>query len=322
MAIILEPTKSNFCLAAKHLQLGNLVAFPTETIYGLGADATNEEAIAKIYRSKGRPSKNPLIVHYQSILAAKEDAILNDHAILLAEKLLPGPLTLILPKRNNCRIGDVATSGLKTIAIRVPESIIALELLKEFGGPIVAPSANPSGRISPSSAIHVANMMGDKIDYIIDGGRCKFGIESTILDLSGQKPRILRQGSITQQQLEIILNQEVEDVTNFSDEQPIAPGMMYRHYAPKCDIRIGCANPQPNEALIAFGEDIPAGFKYVINLSVSANLQEAAANLFDTLFELESKNISSIATMIIPDVGLGKAINDRLSRAAQKHKTN
>lgn len=316
MALILPSNSTTVSLLAEKLTQGELVAFPTETVYGLGADATNSKAVAAIYQAKGRPSFNPLIAHYPSQEAAAKDAIFSEQALQLAQAFWPGPLTLVLPKKKDSKVCALATSGLDTIAVRVPAHPVALELLKACGTPIVAPSANPSGFLSPVTAQQVEKGLGLKINWILDGGKTTKGLESTIVDCTTDTPTILRHGPLT---LEMLAKTVPTITESFSHQEhaPKAPGMLLQHYAPHCPLRLTITNPQPKEGLLAFGSGLmPLGFDYILNLSPTGDLQEAAANLFDYLHKLEDLNVSGIAVMSIPREGLGEAIHDKLKRAA------
>ncbi len=331
MSKLLTASEENLAKLAKLLSQGEVVAFPTETVYGLGADASNEEAVAKIYAIKNRPSFNPLISHYSSAEKAWKDVIPNELAYKLAEKFWPGPLTMILPKSKNSRISSLATAGLDCAAVRVPAHPVAMGLLEKLDIPVVAPSANPSTKLSPVSAEHVLNSLGKKLDYILDGGECEVGLESTVIDLTMDTPVILRAGVITEEEIIAVIlsphgGRKDPDCKTPGSSRPLAPqdgnslkspGMMEKHYSPNVRLRLTTNNPQPNEALLAFGsENIPQGFSFIKNLSPGGNLQEAAANLFKYLHELDAMNVSGIAVMSIPDEGIGVAINDRLRRAA------
>ncbi len=297
-----------------HLRQGGIAAVPTETVYGLAANAKSDIAVAKIFAAKQRPDFNPLILHTSGLNAAREIVEFNPAALQLAQKFWPGPLTLVLPLIKNSGISQLAVAGLENAAIRVPDHPVMMELLRGFGGPLAAPSANLSGQISPTHAEHVLEGMGDRAEMILNGGPCFVGIESTILDLSGPAPTLLRPGGIETESLEKEIG-AINRITAFRDKI-LAPGMMEKHYAPKTPLRIGCNNPQAKEALLAFGPDVPPGFSRVLNLSVSANLTEAAANLFAYMQNLDQEGCSGIATMPIPEKGLGVAINDRLRRAS------
>jgi L-threonylcarbamoyladenylate synthase len=308
-------TPDSLSHAAKLLQAGKLVAFPTETVYGLGSDATNEHAIAKIYAAKGRPQFNPLIVH----IATKDDAaqyvMWNDVAERVATAFWPGPLTLVLPRTNNSPIPLLASAGLETIAIRCPDHEIARTLIKETGRPIAAPSANASGSLSPTSAAHVAESLGNKVDLILDGGSCRVGVESTVLDLTTDTPTILRHGGITQEMLESLLG-PVGQATH-DDTSPKSPGMLLSHYAPHQPVRLNVTSAKEDEAFLLFGnEGALTGGALRLNLSLAGDTVEAAANLFSMLHKLDQPHLKGIAVAPIPDTGLGAAINDRLQRAA------
>jgi L-threonylcarbamoyladenylate synthase len=297
------------------LKQGEAIVLPTETVYGLAADASNESALKKIYQIKNRPSFNPLISHYADIEEIRKDVILDSRAMKLFEHFSPGPITVVLNKSSNSRISDIATAGLKTAAVRIPNKKITLEILKGFAGPIAAPSANLSTQLSPTKKSHVEKSLGNQVELIIDGGEAEHGLESTIIDLSSSKAVLLRFGTITSQEIEEIIQEQVF----LKDDNGIikAPGMMLKHYSPKCKLRLDTLNPQKNEALLAFGENqIPTGFTEIINLSPKKDLAEVAKNLFKSIHELEDKNYDSIAVMPIPKVGIGLAINDRLERAS------
>lgn len=314
MVQILAPTEHNIADLARALRAGELVAFPTETVYGLGADATNESAIKKVYSVKGRPSINPLIAHYTSLEEAEKDVIFNDVARALAQAFWPGPMTLVLPRQPYCRIHAAATAGLATVAVRVPAHDIARKFLQAAGVPVVAPSANPSGHLSPVRAEHIARHLGGKISWILQGEQATQGLESTIIDATGALPRILRYGTLTQEMIEEVVKLADAHTTS---ELPQAPGMLLKHYAPRCPLRLTTDNPQPGEALLAFGaQNIPTGFDLVMNLSTTGDLHEASRNLFDFLHQLEERGVTGIAVMPVPDVGAGKALNDKLRRAA------
>ncbi len=314
-AKIIEASKENIIFLSNELKKGELVAMPTETVYGLACDATNVRAVKKIYQTKNRPNLNPLIAHYSDLDELAKDVILNEKAIILAKKFWGGPLTLVLKKSKNCRIVNEALAGLDTVAVRIPAHKIAQEFLSYCNFPVVAPSANISGKLSPVSASHVAKTLGNSIKWILDGGSSIKGIESTIIDLSNNSPTLLRAGSITIDEISKALNLEI----NLSKSDiALAPGMKYPHYKPTCKIRLNIDNPTYNEGLLAFGLDnIPSGYKHILNLSPSANLEEAARNLFDFLHKLEDLKVERISVMPIPNQGIGVAINDKLQKAAQ-----
>jgi L-threonylcarbamoyladenylate synthase len=298
--------------AAALLRAGRLVAFPTETVYGIGGDATNERAVAKIFAAKGRPRFNPLIVHVPGLTEADALAVFDDRARQAAAQFWPGPLTLVLPRRGEAGLSLLACAGLDTVAIRVPSHQVAQALLHETGRPIAAPSANRSGRVSPTEAAHVAEELGDRVALILDGGRTPVGLESTVLDLSGEAAVLLRPGSVTLEQLTELLG----PIAAPDEGQPKSPGMLPSHYAPSLPLRLEAIEAHPGEALLAFGPDAPPGFAVVLWLSRSGDLAEAAANLFAMLRRLDRPAFTGIAVMPIPERGLGRAINDRLRRAA------
>ena len=299
--------------AAGLLTAGGLVAFPTETVYGLGADACNGEAVARIFEAKGRPQFNPLIVHLADTAQAEAHASFTETAIALARDFWPGPLTMVLPRRDESSISHLVSGGGKTIALRVPQHPIAQSLLGRAGCPVAAPSANRSGGISSTTAGHVLASLGDRVDLILDGGRCPGGLESTIVDLTGDTPLFLRPGLIERAALSAVAG-EINDPPE--DGSVRAPGMLASHYAPRADLRLNAAEARPGEALLAFGPGYPETGPMVRNLSHAGDLIEAASNLFSMLHELDQMGIVGIAATPVPDIGLGVAINDRLARAA------
>jgi L-threonylcarbamoyladenylate synthase len=294
------------------LRAGGLVAFPTETVYGLGGDATNERAVADIFGAKARPRFNPLIVHVGDLTEAEAYAEFSASARQLALRFWPGPLTLVLPRRADSGLSLLGSAGLDTVAIRAPSHRIAQALLRETGRPIAAPSANRSGRVSPTEASHVAEELGDRVVLILDGGRTPVGLESTVVELSGGPPTLLRPGAVTLEQLTDLLG----TVAVSTSGSVRGPGMLPSHYAPALPVRLEATDARPGEALLAFGADTPAGFAETQWLSRSGDLAEAAANLFAMLRRLDRPSFTGIAVMPIPDRGLGRAINDRLRRAA------
>lgn len=311
---ILEASPSGIKTAATLLSSGKLVAFPTETVYGLGADATNGPAVAAIFEAKGRPQFNPLIVHTKDITAAKTFAVFNDLALQLAEVFWPGPFTLVLPRKETCTASELVSAGLDTIALRVPSSPIARALLDAANLPIAAPSANLSGGVSPTEAAHVAQDLKGRIDAVLDGGPCTVGLESTVVGFDEDGPLLLRPGGVSREEIEDV----VGPVALFSDpERPHSPGQLLSHYAPSAGMRLNAREPQINEALLGFGPEAPVNTDSCLNLSPSGNLQEAAANLFSFLRRLDESGKETIAVMAIPNEGLGAAINDRLNRAAE-----
>ncbi len=299
--------------AARALRRGLLVAFPTETVYGLGADATNAQAVAAIYAVKGRPKRNPLICHVASVAAARLLGCFDARAELLARAFWPGPLTLVLPRRPDCRAVAQVSAGLASIALRVPSHPVALKLLQALRRPLAAPSANPSGRVSPTTARHVAADLGAGVAMVLDGGACAVGVESTVIDLCGRRARLLRPGGVARSGIEALIG----PLGAPRRGRVAAPGMLASHYAPKLPVRLGARAPKGREALLAFGGPAPAGFVMVRNLSPKADLKQAARRLFAYLRALDDPRWRRIAVMPIPEDGIGAAINDRLRRAAQ-----
>ncbi|ABE64678.1 translation factor SUA5 [Nitrobacter hamburgensis X14] len=305
--------------AVRTLRDGGLVAFPTETVYGLGADAANAEAVARLYRAKGRPAFNPLIAHVGDLAAAQRIARFDATALALASAFWPGPLTLVLPKAPRCPVADLATAGLDTIALRVPAHPVARDILRGFGGAVVAPSANLSGHVSPTTAAHVQSDLAGRIDLIVDGGPVEVGVESTIVGCF-ESPTLLRPGGIPRADIERVLGSALAPhYPGAADGQPLASGMLASHYAPRARVRLNAASLTRGEALLAFGPVDLAGIDTaaaVMNLSERGDLKEAAANLFGYLRALDASGARTIAVMPVPDDGLGEAINDRLRRAA------
>lgn len=304
--------------AARRLAGGGLVAFPTETVYGLGADAANGDAIARLYAAKGRPAFNPLIVHLPDVAAARALALFSEAAERLASAFWPGPLTLVLPKRPGCGIAELATAGLDTVALRVPAHPVTRAILLAFGRPIVAPSANLSGHVSPTSAAHVTADLAGRVDLVVDGGATELGLESTIVDCTG-RPALLRPGAIAREAIERVLGDALAEAPRAPEGSVPAPGMLASHYAPRAAVRLDAREVEDGEALLAFGANLPQGAEgaaRVLNLSPRGDLVEAAANLFGHLRALDGAGATRIAVMPIPTEGLGEAINDRLRRAA------
>lgn len=295
--------------ATRILRAGGLVAFATETVYGLGADATNEAAVARIFAAKGRPRFNPLISHVPDTEAAFALGRPSPAARAVAEAFWPGPLTLVLRRADDCPIAWLTSAGLETVAIRVPGKPDARALLAEIGRPIAAPSANRSGRVSPTTAAHVAAEGFDGLDLILDGGACAVGLESTVLDLSGERPRLLRPGSVTREELETVAGPIV--LAGHGDAIT-APGMLASHYAPAAPVRLNVTELRAGEVGLDFAGRLGASTE----LSTSGDPVEAAANLFACLRALDRPGVGAIAVAPIPEHGLGAAINDRLRRAA------
>lgn len=301
--------------AAALLRAGELVAFPTETVYGLGADATSDEAVAAIFAAKGRPRFNPLIVHLSRADQAERLVQIDGRAALLMQRFWPGPLSLVLRRAPRCPVSLLASAGLDTVALRVPAHPLAQELLRLVDRPIAAPSANRSGRVSPTTADHVVSELDGHIAAVVDGGPCRIGVESTVIDLSGRTPLLLRPGGIAVEALEPLLGPLAAPA---ADEAPRAPGMLASHYAPSRPLRLDAHEVSPDEALLAFGPNAPTGAAETQWLSKSGDAAEAAAKLFGLLRALDRPEFTAIAVMPIPERGLGRAINDRLRRAATR----
>jgi len=309
---VVPATPATIARGAEIIGAGGLVAFPTETVYGLGADATNDHAVAAIFAAKERPTFNPLIVHVSNLTVAEQLVQFTPLARQLAAAFWPGALSLVLPRKSNSGISLLASAGLDTIAVRVPAHPITQSLLAAAKTPIAAPSANASGKISATKAQHVSDELKDKVDLILDGGSAKLGIESTVLAVNGHKVILLRPGALSREAIEAIagpLFLPTRDTIS-------SPGQLASHYAPDAALRLNVLDPKFNEAFLAFGSDVPASAQVARNLSPSGNLQEAAANLFAMLRELDASGMEHIAVMPIPETGLGEAINDRLRRAA------
>lgn len=301
--------------AASALRAGELVAFPTETVYGLGADASNGQAVARIFEAKGRPRFNPLIVHVPSLEHAEQLAHFTPTAWLLAQAFWPGPLTLVLARRANCGLSELVTAGLDTVAIRVPDHPLARALLIETGRPLAAPSANRSGHVSATQARHVEADLGPQLAMVLDGGATAHGIESTVLDVTGESAVLLRAGAMPAETLEAVLRRPLIRQLDGGDK-PVSPGQLASHYAPSAAVRLNAKTIEPGEALLAFGPTPLASKGPSINLSRAGDLIEAASNLFAALRALDASGATTIAVMPIPEHGLGEAINDRLNRAA------
>ena len=312
---IVPATAGDIARAAALLREGRLVAFPTETVYGLGADATNGRAVAAIFEAKGRPRFNPLIVHTADPQDAFDLGEFSATALRLAEAFWPGPLTLIVAKRSGSPIAELATAGLDTVALRAPSHRVARDLIRAAARPIAAPSANRSGHVSASTAAHVAADFGDRVDLILDGGPTQHGIESTVLDVTGAEAILLRPGAVTAEAIASITGALPQTCASESD-RPVSPGQLASHYAPRAALRLGATQVRAGEALLAFGGSVPSHDGLCINLSSSGDLREAAANLFAALRDLDRAGVAQIAVMAIPITGLGAAIDDRLRRAA------
>ena len=302
--------------AAGIIRAGGLVAMPTETVYGLAADATSDTAVARIFEAKGRPRFNPLIIHVSGEEMAKSLTVFSPLAEKLAAAFWPGALTMVLPRRADCGLSLLASAGLDTVAVRAPGHNVAQALISRAGRPVAAPSANRSGMVSPTEAVHVRESLGDAVDLILDGGRCDVGVESTIVKLDGDDVILLRPGGVARGAIEKVLGRKLADAPH--ETSPQAPGMLKSHYAPSTPLRMNADAPEPNEAWLGFGPDKHT--EHSLNLSPQADLREAAANLFHHMRALDalaqSKGLAGIAVAPVPNEGLGEAINDRLTRAA------
>jgi L-threonylcarbamoyladenylate synthase len=304
--------------AAEILRHGGLVAFPTETVYGLGADATDAQAVAGIYAAKERPSFNPLISHLDSFEAARTQGVFDEMATRLAEAFWPGPLTLVVPVAPTCTISDLARAGLDSVGLRVPAHPLAHALLQQTGRPVAAPSANRSGRVSPTDADHVLGDLEGRIDAVLDGGSSQVGVESTIVACLGGTPRLLRPGGVPREAIEALIGMRVEAGSE-GGKSPLAPGMLASHYAPRARVRLNAASVGADDAVLLFGHEVPKDVdtaRITLNLSKNGDLVEAAAHLFSYLRQLDASGAATIAVSPIPKTGLGEAINDRLRRAA------
>lgn len=313
---IVAATPKSIREAARALARAETVAFPTETVYGLGANALDARAVARVFAAKERPRFNPLIVHVPGIVEAERYGVMNETARKLAEAFWPGPLSLVLPKRPACGIADLVSGGLDTVALRTPAHPVAQALLMEAGLPLAAPSANRSGRISPTTAGHVEAELDERPAMIIDGGPCPLGIESTVISVIGGNAALLRPGALSREEIERVLGSRLGAAD--PNHRGASPGQLATHYAPGTKLRLDAAHVRPGEALLAFGPDVPQGARATVNLSRGGDLEEAAAKLFGALRELDGKGADAIAVMPIPEHGLGEAINDRLRRAANR----
>ena len=302
---------SDIAAAAQALREGRLVAFPTETVYGLGADATNDEAVARVYAAKGRPSFNPLIAHVPDLEEAFALGQFTEEAKSLARAFWPGPLSLVVPRAASCPVSLLASAGHDSIAIRIPSHLMALDLLKATGRPVVAPSANPSGKISPTTAEHVRRHLKDKVAMVLDGGRCKVGVESSVVSFLADGPKLLRQGGVPRTEIEKVLGHAI--AVESHSARPHAPGQLLSHYAPHAELRLNADAPREGEAYLGFG---PLHAHGPWTLSARGDLVEAAASLFRLLHEIDATGVARIAVAPVPHHGLGEAINDRLLRAA------
>ncbi len=314
MSGIFTADEKHIVAAAEVIKNGGLVAFPTETVYGLGADAYNAHAVAAIFEAKGRPTFNPLISHIAHPEELQNYAVADSRALFLAEKFWPGPLTFVLPRKDTNPALDLVCAGLKTMTIRCPNHPVALALIEKSGVPIAAPSANRSQTLSPTTAAAVYDSLGERVDMILDGGACMVGVESTILDLTTPQAVLLRAGGITKEELELALNETVL-ISDGNPDKPTSPGQLLKHYAPSKKLRINATEPLDDELFIGFGAGYPSA---QMNLSKSGDLREAAAHLFQYLREADKQTeFPRIAMAPIPLQGLGLAINDRIRRAAR-----
>lgn len=313
----IKATRQAIARAGKLLRAGRLVAFPTETVYGLGADATSNRAVAAIYAAKRRPRHNPLIVHVADIRAARTLARLDGRAERLARHFWPGPLTLVLPRRAGVALSRLIGDGLSTVALRVPGNSLARDLIRAARRPLAAPSANRSGGVSPTQAAHVRNSLGGRASMVLDGGACAVGVESTVVDLTGRRAKLLRPGGVPLEAIEAVVGKLVVDGGVSNQTRLLSPGQLASHYAPRQRVRPNATQPRAGEAYLAFGKP-PALARHgtILNLSPTRSLPEAAANLFAMLQALDRPEFAGIAVAPIPQHGLGQAINDRLKRAA------
>jgi L-threonylcarbamoyladenylate synthase len=319
MTEVLQTDAAGIARAAGLLRAGELVAFGTETVFGVGADATNDRAVAGIFAAKQRPSFNPLICHYPDADAAFADVVANPSARRLAAAFWPGPLTLVLPRRQDCAVSLLVSAGLDTMAVRVPAQDTALSLLRATGRPVAAPSANRSGHVSPTTAQHVLDELGGRIAAVLDSGPCLVGIESTVLDLSGDEPILLRPGGATAEAIEAVIGPTRRVGEMHASDALRSPGLLASHYAPRLPVRLNAQDVRPDEALLAFGPPL-SGASLVFQLSDAGDLTEAATRLFAGLRALDVDairlDLARIAVMSIPQRDLGLAINDRLRRAS------
>ena len=313
-ANIYKPNSANLKKAKKNIENNNVIGIPTETVYGLAGNAYSNKSIAKIFNLKKRPSFNPLIIHFKNLKDLKNDAILNKTFTRLYKVFCPGPITFILKKKAKSKVSEMATARKKTIAVRIPKHKVTRNLLKILKVPLAAPSANISSKLSPTCANDVVDEFRNKIKFILDGGQCQIGLESTIINLTG-KPTILRPGSITAEKIQKILKKKI--TINETQKKINGPGQLKLHYFPGIPITMNIIHPKKNQAFIGFGKKFKEG-KNHFNLSKNGNLHEAANNLYKTLRKIKKRNFKSIAVTKIPKAGIGNAINDRLKKASNK----
>ena len=311
---IYKPNLINLKEAKRNIENNNVVAIPTETVYGLAGNAYSDKSVKKIFKLKKRPSINPLIIHFKNLDSLKRDAILNDNFVKLYNAFCPGPITFVLKKKKNSKISKIATSGKKTVAVRIPKHKVIKDLLNLLKVPLAAPSANIAHMLSPTSAKDVVDEFGKKIKFILDGGQCKIGLESTIIDLTN-KPVILRPGIITTEKIQKVLKKKIEINKNLTKIK--APGQLKLHYSPGIPIKMNRKYVEKNQAFISFGKKLTK-IRDQFNLSKNGDLKEVANNLYKTMRKVKKKNFNSIAVMKVPDKGIGKAINDRLRKASKK----
>jgi L-threonylcarbamoyladenylate synthase len=314
VAKILQYNSQNMQLSLAALRDGGAIGLPTETVYGLAGDAANPKAIAKIFAIKNRPQFNPLISHVTGIEMAQEYGVFSDVAQKLARAFWPGPLTIVVPRRADCKVCDLACAGLETVAIRAPKHEIAHSIIKQFGKPIAAPSANISGSISPTSAQDVMDELGSRIEIVVDGGQCEIGLESTVVAVNGGQITLLRHGFIGKEELQIAAAVKVQLANLHDESSPKSPGMMLRHYAPKTRVRLNATSASMDEIFLSFGPEPETVLGNIIELSPKSDLIEAAANLYLAMRSADKMAASGIAVAPIPNIGIGTAINDRLSR--------
>ena len=311
---IYKPYSVNLKKAKKNMENNNVIGIPTETVYGLAGNAYSNISVKKIFKLKRRPAFNPLIIHFKNFNDLKNDVMVNTNFKKLYNAFCPGPITFILKKKKKSRISKIATAGKETIAVRIPRHKVARNLLSILKFPLAAPSANISSKLSPTSAKDVLEEFGNKIKFILDGGRCKIGLESTILDLTG-KPSVLRPGSITIEKIQRILKKKIKIKKNLKKIK--APGQLKLHYSPGIPVKMNRKNIEKHQALIGFGKKFKIGKNY-FNLSKKGNLKEAANNLYKTMRKIRKRNFKSIAVVKIPNTEIGYAINDRLRKASGK----
>ncbi len=311
---IYKPNFANLKKAKNYLNNNNIIGLPTETVYGLAGNAYSDKSVSKIYNLKKRPKFNPLIIHFKNLNDLNNDVICTKSFLKLYKSFCPGPITFILNKKKSSKISKIASAGKKTIAVRIPKHNVARNLLKILNVPLAAPSANVSSKLSPTSAIDVFEEFGNKIKFILDGGRCKIGLESTVIDLTN-KPKILRHGAISPEKIQKILKKKI--IFNNNSRSIKSPGQLNFHYSPGIPVFMNRSNPKKNEAFITLGKKFKSG-KNSFNLSKKNNLNEAANNLYKIMRKIKNKNYKSIAVCKIPNKGIGRAINDRLKKASFK----